>query len=273
MMPKEQVFEPVVAAFNTMLQCVNGLQKSVDTLMTERLYDNSKQYNLHQWYKSSNMAPSIQNTPEALHHGLNRTGVRSDDFTNVDIVYTGLQKNRLWEGGRHVKLMKDKEAMAYKNPKPGTFSKYQTEDRLIKTERMKKTRLIKGPTRIGGKLQTHDKKWSVFLLLRTKLQTETERQLGRGNSKEGALLKRLTYEMLSRRHNTATLTRNLRRFKGDEMPDYARIPKALFNPQLGSSDTDLYLRGNFQDFNENIRTSFRDPMLQAATEHSENALL
>ncbi|CAG2222039.1 unnamed protein product [Mytilus edulis] len=95
MMPKEQVFEPVVAAFNTMLQCVNGLQKSVDTLMTERLYDNSKPYNLHQWYKSSNMAPSIQNTPEALHHGLNRTGVRSDDFTNVDIVYTGLpKKNR-----------------------------------------------------------------------------------------------------------------------------------------------------------------------------------
>ncbi|XP_052059279.1 uncharacterized protein LOC127699944 [Mytilus californianus] len=57
-----------------------------------------------------------------------------------------------------VKLMKDKvEAMAYKKPKPGTFSKYQTEDRLIKTERMKKTRLIKELTRIGGKLQTHEK--------------------------------------------------------------------------------------------------------------------
>ncbi|VDI26897.1 Hypothetical predicted protein [Mytilus galloprovincialis] len=57
-----------------------------------------------------------------------------------------------------VQLMKDKvEAMAYKKPKPGTFSKYQTEDRLIKTEKMKKTRLIKELTRIGGKLQTHDK--------------------------------------------------------------------------------------------------------------------
>ncbi|CAG2201388.1 unnamed protein product [Mytilus edulis] len=57
-----------------------------------------------------------------------------------------------------VQFMKDKvEAMAYKKPKPGTFSKYQTEDRLIKTERMKKTRLIKELTRIGGKLQTHDK--------------------------------------------------------------------------------------------------------------------
>ena len=91
MIPK--IFESVVAAFNTMLQCVNGLQKSVDTLMTERLYDNSKPYNLHQWYNSSNTAPLIQNTPEALHHGLNRTGVRSDDFTNVNIVYTGLTKN------------------------------------------------------------------------------------------------------------------------------------------------------------------------------------
>ncbi|CAG2186446.1 unnamed protein product [Mytilus edulis] len=55
-------------------------------------------------------------------------------------------------------LMRDKvEAMAYKKPKPGTFSKHQTEDRLVKTERMKKTRLIKELTRIGGKLQTHDK--------------------------------------------------------------------------------------------------------------------
>ncbi|CAG2198720.1 unnamed protein product [Mytilus edulis] len=82
----------LVAAFNTMSQCVNGLQKSVDTLMTEKLYDNSKPYNLHQWYNSSNTAPPLQNTPDALHHGLNRTGVRSDDFPNVDIVSTGLQK-------------------------------------------------------------------------------------------------------------------------------------------------------------------------------------
>ncbi|CAG2193680.1 unnamed protein product [Mytilus edulis] len=80
----------LVAAFNTMSQCVNGLQKSVDTLMTEKLYDNSKPYNLHQWYNSSNTAPPLQNTPDALHHG--RTGVRSDDFPNVDIVSTGLQK-------------------------------------------------------------------------------------------------------------------------------------------------------------------------------------
>ncbi|CAC5420918.1 unnamed protein product [Mytilus coruscus] len=75
-----------------MSQCDNGLQKSVDTLMTEKLYDNSKPYNLHQWYNSSNTAPSIQNTPDALPQGLNRTGVRSDDFPNVDIVSTGLQK-------------------------------------------------------------------------------------------------------------------------------------------------------------------------------------
>ncbi|CAC5416077.1 unnamed protein product [Mytilus coruscus] len=76
-------------------------------------------------------------------------------------------------------------------------------------------------------------------------------------------------EMLSRRHNTATLTKDLRRFKGDELPDYARIPKASFNPQLGSSDTELYFRSKLQDFNKNIRTSFRETMLQAATEHSE----
>ncbi|CAC5380685.1 unnamed protein product [Mytilus coruscus] len=82
----------LVAAFNTMSQCVRGLQKSVDTLITEKLYDTSKPYNLHQWYNSSNTAPSIQNTPDALTHGLNRTGVRSDDFPNVDIVSTALQK-------------------------------------------------------------------------------------------------------------------------------------------------------------------------------------
>ncbi|CAC5375997.1 unnamed protein product [Mytilus coruscus] len=63
----------LVAAFNTMSQCVNGLQKSVDTLMTEKLYDTNKPYNLHQWYNSSNTAPSIQNTPDALPHGFNRT--------------------------------------------------------------------------------------------------------------------------------------------------------------------------------------------------------
>ncbi|CAC5424848.1 unnamed protein product [Mytilus coruscus] len=35
---------------------------------------------------NANTAPSIQNTPDALPHGLNRTGVRSDDFPNVYIV-------------------------------------------------------------------------------------------------------------------------------------------------------------------------------------------
>ena len=49
----------LVTAFNTMSQCVNGLQKSVDTLMTEKLYD-SKPYNLHQWYNSSNTTPPLQ---------------------------------------------------------------------------------------------------------------------------------------------------------------------------------------------------------------------
>ncbi|CAG2223729.1 unnamed protein product [Mytilus edulis] len=92
----------LVVAFNAMSQCVNGLQKSVDTLMTEKLYDNSKPYNLHQWYNSSNTAPSLQNTPDALHHGLNRTGVRSDDFPNVDIVSTGLQKQIIQ--GRRLEL-------------------------------------------------------------------------------------------------------------------------------------------------------------------------
>ncbi|CAC5423664.1 unnamed protein product [Mytilus coruscus] len=82
----------LVAAFNTMSQCVNGLQKSVDTLMTEKLCDTNKPYNLHQWYNCSNTAPSIQNTLYALPHGVNRTGVRSDDFPNVDIVSTALQK-------------------------------------------------------------------------------------------------------------------------------------------------------------------------------------
>ncbi|VDI31904.1 Hypothetical predicted protein [Mytilus galloprovincialis] len=78
----------LVAASNTMSQCVNGLQKYVDTLMKENLYDNSKPYNLHQWYNHSNMAPSLQITPDPFHHG-----VRSDDFPNVvDIVSTGLQK-------------------------------------------------------------------------------------------------------------------------------------------------------------------------------------
>ncbi|CAC5415663.1 unnamed protein product [Mytilus coruscus] len=81
----------LVAAFNTMSQCVNGLQKSVDTL-TEKLYDTNICYNLHQWYNSSNTAPSIQNTPDALPHGFNRTAVRSDDFPNVDIVSIALQK-------------------------------------------------------------------------------------------------------------------------------------------------------------------------------------
>ncbi|VDI13903.1 Hypothetical predicted protein [Mytilus galloprovincialis] len=76
-------------------------------------------------------------------------------------------------------------------------------------------------------------------------------------------------EMLSRRHNTATLTRDLRRFKGDELPDYARLPKASFNPQLGSSETELYFRSKIQEFNKTIRTNFRETMLQAATEHSE----
>ncbi|CAG2187988.1 unnamed protein product [Mytilus edulis] len=59
--------------------------------MTEKLYD-SKPYNLHQWYNSSNTTPPLQNTPDALHQGLYRTGVRSDDFPNVDIVSSGLQK-------------------------------------------------------------------------------------------------------------------------------------------------------------------------------------
>ncbi|CAC5376069.1 pdxK [Mytilus coruscus] len=82
----------LVAAFNTMPQCANGLQKSVDTLMTEKLYNTNKPYNLHQWYNSSNTAQSIQNTPDAVPNGFNRTGVRSDDFPNVGIVSTALQK-------------------------------------------------------------------------------------------------------------------------------------------------------------------------------------
>ncbi|CAC5387152.1 unnamed protein product [Mytilus coruscus] len=57
-----------------------------------------------------------------------------------------------------LKLVEEKlKAMGYKKPTPGTFSKYQTEDRMIKTERMKKTRIMQELTRIGGKLQNHEK--------------------------------------------------------------------------------------------------------------------
>ncbi|CAC5385279.1 unnamed protein product [Mytilus coruscus] len=57
--------------------------------MTEKLYDTNKPYNLQQWYNSCNTG---QNTSDALPYGFNRTGVCSDDFPNVDIVSTALQK-------------------------------------------------------------------------------------------------------------------------------------------------------------------------------------
>ncbi|CAC5383121.1 unnamed protein product [Mytilus coruscus] len=50
-------------------------------------------------------------------------------------------------------------------------------------------------------------------------------------------------ELLSRRHYTATLTRDLRRFKEDELPNYARIHKASFCPQLSSTETEHYFKG------------------------------
>ncbi|CAC5416794.1 unnamed protein product [Mytilus coruscus] len=50
-------------------------------------------------------------------------------------------------------------------------------------------------------------------------------------------------ELLSRRHYTATLTRDLRRFKEDELPNYARIHKASFSPQLSSTETEHYFKG------------------------------
>ncbi|XP_063408228.1 uncharacterized protein LOC134691592 [Mytilus trossulus] len=79
-------------------------------------------------------------------------------------------------------LMRHKlEAMAYKKPKPGTFCKYQTEDRLIKTERMKKTRLIKELTRIGGKLKTHNKEPVECLFIIKNKSTNRFKYVGFGD--------------------------------------------------------------------------------------------
>ncbi|CAG2235283.1 unnamed protein product [Mytilus edulis] len=85
----------LVAAYNNMSQCVNGFQKSVDTVMTGKLCDTTiKPYNLHQWYKCT--IPVLPHhrykTQNKRPRRFNRTGVRSDDFPNVDILSTALQK-------------------------------------------------------------------------------------------------------------------------------------------------------------------------------------
>lgn len=55
-------------------------------------------------------------------------------------------------------------------------------------------------------------------------------------------------ELLSWRHHTATLTRDLRRYKEDELPSYARLHKVTFNPQLGSEETEKVLPGKSPGF-------------------------
>ncbi|CAC5384793.1 unnamed protein product [Mytilus coruscus] len=76
-------------------------------------------------------------------------------------------------------------------------------------------------------------------------------------------------ELLSRRHYTATLTRDLRRFKEDELPNYARIHKASFSPQLSSTETEHYFKGKVTEFNKQIRMEFREFMLKASNDYSE----
>lgn len=77
-------------------------------------------------------------------------------------------------------------------------------------------------------------------------------------------------EILRQRHYTATLTKDLRRFSGSELPTYARIPKATFAPFLGDQDSEEYFNKKITEFNEKVKSDFREFLLDSAKERTND---
>ena len=94
----------ILGALTSVTQCFTGLQDTVNQLLktsghTEKVYDvNREKFNLHQWYASNKSCPNdnafqhVQTAQGDLH---SNQGVRSDSFTNVDIISPNLQKDIL----------------------------------------------------------------------------------------------------------------------------------------------------------------------------------
>ncbi|VDI23804.1 Hypothetical predicted protein [Mytilus galloprovincialis] len=74
-------------------------------------------------------------------------------------------------------------------------------------------------------------------------------------------------ELLKRRHDPATLIRDLNQYNNDELPCYARIQEASFRPRLWSKETEHFFRERIRDFNKRMRTDLRQSMLQAADDY------
>ena len=90
----------ILGTLTSVTQCFTGLQDTVNQLLktsghTEKVYDVSREkFNLHQWYnnKSCPNDNAFQDVQTAQGDLQSNQGVRSDSFTNVDIILPNLQK-------------------------------------------------------------------------------------------------------------------------------------------------------------------------------------
>jgi hypothetical protein len=94
----------ILGALTSVTQCFTDLQDNVNQLLktsghTEKVYDvNREQFNLHQWYAFNKSCPNdnaFQHVQTAQGDLQSNQGVRSDSFTNVDIILPNLQKDIL----------------------------------------------------------------------------------------------------------------------------------------------------------------------------------
>lgn len=92
----------VLNAFASMTQCFSGLQDTVTQLLksnqTEKIYDAKNGFTLQKWY-SQNTADAFvpqsnihENLLQNTNNEIGQHGVRSDSFTNIDIVSPSLQR-------------------------------------------------------------------------------------------------------------------------------------------------------------------------------------
>ena len=97
----------ILGALTSVTQLFTFLQDTVNQLLkasghTEKVYDvNREIFNLHQWYTSNKSCPNddaFQHVQTAQGDLQSNQGVRSDFFTNVDMLSPNLQKKDIIEG-------------------------------------------------------------------------------------------------------------------------------------------------------------------------------
>ena len=91
----------ILGALTSVTQCFSNLQETVTQLLKsqqkeKQLYDVNG-FNLQQWYSNTPAIPNPQPLENTIYHG-----VRSDPYTNVDIVLPNLQKQII--GGKDINL-------------------------------------------------------------------------------------------------------------------------------------------------------------------------